>query len=189
MESDPLGLKAGNYSTYAYVGDNPVSGRDPLGLMGLDGLPGGGISPLESQGYGLQQLAANYANQAWNYLTLNLGLNAGYHQGPLGNSVEAGVAVGGNGKVCGYVTQCGTAGWGHMAAAGLAGGATVGPQACTSVTPSAGFFGAAGDGFVGGGQYSRALDGGNAGSVSFRSLFGGGAAAGAIGCVQYMKCM
>ena len=32
IESDPIGLQGGSYSTYAYAGGNPISSVDPLGL-------------------------------------------------------------------------------------------------------------------------------------------------------------
>ena len=32
VESDPIGLAGGSYSTYSYVNDNPVSRIDPFGL-------------------------------------------------------------------------------------------------------------------------------------------------------------
>jgi RHS repeat-associated protein len=32
VESDPIGLGGGNYSTYGYADENPVSGIDPMGL-------------------------------------------------------------------------------------------------------------------------------------------------------------
>jgi RHS repeat-associated protein len=35
VESDPLGLAGGSYSTYGYVAENPVSNTDPFGLSSL----------------------------------------------------------------------------------------------------------------------------------------------------------
>jgi len=33
VESDPIGLHGGSFSPYAYVGDNPVANKDPLGIV------------------------------------------------------------------------------------------------------------------------------------------------------------
>jgi uncharacterized protein RhaS with RHS repeats len=42
LESDPIGLRGGSYSTYTYVNDNPVSDYDETGLA-----PGGPYHPPE----------------------------------------------------------------------------------------------------------------------------------------------
>jgi len=36
LESDPIGLNGGSYSTYAYVGGNPLGNYDALGLTQTD---------------------------------------------------------------------------------------------------------------------------------------------------------
>ena len=38
IESDPIGLKGGSYSTYAYVSDRPTRGVDPQGLVQWSGI-------------------------------------------------------------------------------------------------------------------------------------------------------
>jgi hypothetical protein len=45
-------------TVYAYADGNPISRRDPLGLLGFDGLTGG-ITPAEAQGLSIQQMANN----------------------------------------------------------------------------------------------------------------------------------
>jgi uncharacterized protein RhaS with RHS repeats len=41
LESDPIGLAGGNYSTYGYASANPISNFDPLGLQTASAIPVG----------------------------------------------------------------------------------------------------------------------------------------------------
>jgi uncharacterized protein RhaS with RHS repeats len=38
IESDPIGLGGSSFSTYSYAGNNPISNKDPLGLMCTPGV-------------------------------------------------------------------------------------------------------------------------------------------------------
>jgi uncharacterized protein RhaS with RHS repeats len=51
VESDPIGLAGGSYSTYLYVGGDPIDNIDPLGLWHIgDPLPQGVVDSVT--GYG-----------------------------------------------------------------------------------------------------------------------------------------
>jgi RHS repeat-associated protein len=59
IESDPIGLYGGSWSTYSYTNNNPISNTDSTGQADFGGLTGG-VTPIEAQG---ASAAANFA--AW----------------------------------------------------------------------------------------------------------------------------
>jgi uncharacterized protein RhaS with RHS repeats len=59
VESDPIGLKGGSYSTYTYVGGTPVDEVDPSGLQEVIPTPEG---PMV-----LPSLPGSTSNQDWNH--------------------------------------------------------------------------------------------------------------------------
>lgn len=66
IESDPIGLLGGSYSTYGYVGDSPVMWTDPLGLCKCTLKPGAfSNNPLKQNFITPANVAAanNVANQ------------------------------------------------------------------------------------------------------------------------------
>jgi RHS repeat-associated protein len=63
LESDPIGLDGGSYSTYAYVGANPVSRIDPLGLA-----PGDTFSTIQAAAIdALDWVYKTYPNADYEY--------------------------------------------------------------------------------------------------------------------------
>jgi RHS repeat-associated protein len=54
VESDPIGLSGGSYSTYAYANGDPISKKDPLGLDPWGGL-NGGVTPEEAEALSVEQ--------------------------------------------------------------------------------------------------------------------------------------
>ena len=65
VESDPIGLTGGNYSTYAYANGNPISEIDPLGLWGFPGFPGN-ITPTDAMGMSALQNFKSQFSKLWN---------------------------------------------------------------------------------------------------------------------------
>ena len=93
IESDPIGLYGGQVSTYAYVGGNPLSDVDPLGLGSTSitlYVPAlGPIGPGGSLIFGTNPDGSGFMS-----FKLGIGLGGGYKYDPNGKSPGYGGSAG-----------------------------------------------------------------------------------------------
>jgi uncharacterized protein RhaS with RHS repeats len=88
VESDPIGLNGGSYSTYAYVAGNPVSNIDPFGLWSFSF---GGYVGIGTE------ITFGKDNGRW-FFTDRVGFGIG---GGIGYDPDGGVPGGVKGSGCG----------------------------------------------------------------------------------------
>src|SRR6266481_97434 len=118
LQSDPIGLAGGSYSTYSYVNNNPISLVDPLGTgylqnvaanftqtnnaipgMGLllptgVGLATSGITATATGGITFLGAFSFYGTSQFGGALLFAGLNSGINSAAVGGALQFGILVG-----------------------------------------------------------------------------------------------
>jgi RHS repeat-associated protein len=104
VESDPIGLAGGSYSTYAYADGNPISENDPLGLWGTEvhnyileyafpGLTWGMLQALENGSASVDALWNQGASTAYEHAMRAPGQSVADAQGKMCSFVQQHLAT------------------------------------------------------------------------------------------------
>jgi hypothetical protein len=83
IESDPLGLQGGSYSTYGYGGENPISRKDPFGLWIRSPVNSGPLNQALAylrQDPGMSQIIEDLENSPTEYDINYTDSSAGYQR-------------------------------------------------------------------------------------------------------------